>query len=104
MESPLAHAATWTECSRAGYGAGLTRLSGIGDESGRRNAAALERSDNVADWGHAFAGLKRGYLLTMATKVAAASRRWLEGKAAGRRFHFFGAAGGRSCGHARAPR
>ena len=59
--------ATWTECSRAGYGAGLTRLSHVGDWSGRWNVAALERSDNVADWGHAFAGLKRGYLLTKAT-------------------------------------
>ena len=37
--------------------------------------AALERSDNVVDCGLAFAGLKRGYLLTMATKVTAASRR-----------------------------
>ena len=27
----------------------------------RRNVAALERSDNVADCSHAFAGLKRGY-------------------------------------------
>jgi hypothetical protein len=26
-----------------------------------RNVAALERSDNVADRCHAFAGLKRGY-------------------------------------------
>jgi hypothetical protein len=31
---------------------------------------------DVADWGHAFAGLKRGYLLTLATKVAAAPRRF----------------------------
>ena len=28
---------------------------------GRRNVAALERSDNVADRDHAFAMLKRGY-------------------------------------------
>jgi hypothetical protein len=27
----------------------------------RRNEAALERSDNVANLGHAFAVLKRGY-------------------------------------------
>jgi len=26
-----------------------------------QNVAALERSDNVAERGHAFAGLKRGY-------------------------------------------
>jgi hypothetical protein len=31
------------------------------------NVAALERSDNVADRVHAFAGLKRGYTRTAAT-------------------------------------
>ena len=58
--------ATWAERSRVGYGAGLGRLSHVGDWSGTRNVAALGRSDNVADCGHAFAGLKRDYLLTKA--------------------------------------
>jgi len=47
----------------------------------------MEQSDNVADCGHAFAGLKRGYPLMLAIKVAAASRRQLEQEAAGRRFN-----------------
>jgi hypothetical protein len=33
----------------------------LGGTDGRRNVAALEGSDNVADCCHAFAGLKRGY-------------------------------------------
>jgi len=32
-----------------------------------QNVAALERSDNVVERGHAFAGLKRGYTRTAAT-------------------------------------
>jgi len=37
------------------------RSEKIGAMPGRRNVAALERSDNVADRDHAFAMLKRGY-------------------------------------------
>jgi len=36
--------------------------SHLGGTDGRRKAAALERSDNVAHRDHAFAELKRGYL------------------------------------------
>jgi len=36
----------------------------LGGTEGSRNVAALERSDNVADCSHAFAGLKRGYTVS----------------------------------------
>jgi len=39
-----------------------SRSETVGAIPGCRNVAALERSDNVADSGHAFAVLKRGYI------------------------------------------
>ena len=36
-------------------------MTAAGEAAGDGNVAALERSDNVAGRGHAFAGLKRGY-------------------------------------------
>jgi hypothetical protein len=39
-----------------------------------QNVAALERSDNVADRCHAFAGLKRGYFPIVAAAIIPMSR------------------------------